>query len=265
MWIKWALILARNEEMEERRAKGLCFKCGGKFHPTLHKCPEKSLCLLILGEGETLNDEGEIVALEVEDEEEEEELEAECKLIGVLGKMGECNTMKLEARLASVDIEVLVDSGASHSFISPALTTALSLKVTPTTVKKIKLGDGHRVMSEGICKGIKLTLGSKVFEVDALVLEPGGLDMVLGVPWLSTLGMVVMDWKDLSMQFWHKGEMVTLHGQGSGQLQQGCLNSFLGGGENKWNCDGWWTQLEKEEKTVEAGQQGMKGVLKLFP
>ncbi|MCI36240.1 hypothetical protein A2U01_0057462, partial [Trifolium medium] len=27
----------RSEEMEERRAKGLCFKCGGKFHPTLHK------------------------------------------------------------------------------------------------------------------------------------------------------------------------------------------------------------------------------------
>ncbi|MCI17325.1 pentatricopeptide repeat-containing protein, partial [Trifolium medium] len=26
----------RNEEMEERRAKGLCFKCGGKYHPTLH-------------------------------------------------------------------------------------------------------------------------------------------------------------------------------------------------------------------------------------
>ncbi|MCI14289.1 pentatricopeptide repeat-containing protein, partial [Trifolium medium] len=58
----------RNEEMEERRAKGLCFKCG--------------------------------------------------------------------------------DSGASHSFISPELATALGLTVTPTTVKRIKLGDGHRVMSE---------------------------------------------------------------------------------------------------------------------
>ncbi|MCI76115.1 pentatricopeptide repeat-containing protein, partial [Trifolium medium] len=25
-----------NDEVAERRAKGLCFKCGGKFHPTLH-------------------------------------------------------------------------------------------------------------------------------------------------------------------------------------------------------------------------------------
>jgi len=29
-----------NKEMAERREKGLCFRCGGKYHPTLHKCPE---------------------------------------------------------------------------------------------------------------------------------------------------------------------------------------------------------------------------------
>ncbi|MCI69715.1 hypothetical protein A2U01_0090978, partial [Trifolium medium] len=40
--------------------------------------------VLILGDGGTVNDEGEIVALEAEDSDEEEEIEAECKLIGVL-------------------------------------------------------------------------------------------------------------------------------------------------------------------------------------
>ncbi|MCI80378.1 pentatricopeptide repeat-containing protein, partial [Trifolium medium] len=58
--------------MAERRAKGLCFKCGGKYHPTLHKCPERSLRLLILGEGETMSEDGEIVALELSEAEEEE-------------------------------------------------------------------------------------------------------------------------------------------------------------------------------------------------
>ncbi|MCI36650.1 RNA-directed DNA polymerase (Reverse transcriptase), partial [Trifolium medium] len=105
--------------MEERRAKGLCFKCGRKFHPTLLKCPEHDMRVLILGDGETVNDEGEIVAIEAEDSDKEEEIDAECKLIGVLGKMGEYNTMKLEGMLKGVDVEVLIDSGASHSFISP--------------------------------------------------------------------------------------------------------------------------------------------------
>ncbi|MCI80733.1 RNA-directed DNA polymerase (Reverse transcriptase), partial [Trifolium medium] len=60
--------------MEERKLKGLCFKCGGKYHPTLHKCPKRFLRVLILVEGETLTEEGEIVCLEeVEAESDEEE------------------------------------------------------------------------------------------------------------------------------------------------------------------------------------------------
>jgi hypothetical protein len=161
----------RSAEIEELRAKGLCFKCKGKYHPTQHKCPETSLRVLILGDGETINEDGEIVSLEVDDSETKEELEAECKVIGVLGKMGEYSTMKLEGKLSNVAVEVLIDSGASHSFISPDLATALGLAITPTDVKRIKLGDGHRVLSEGICKGVRLNLGSNTFEIDALVLE----------------------------------------------------------------------------------------------
>lgn len=78
-----------SDEMEERRAKGLCFKCGGKYHPTLHKCPERSIRVLILGDGESLNEEGEIVSMEAHNSESEEEDEAECKFIGVLESMGE--------------------------------------------------------------------------------------------------------------------------------------------------------------------------------
>jgi hypothetical protein len=45
-----------------------------------------------------------------------------------------------------------------------------------------------------------------------MVLELGGLDMVLGVSWLSTLGEVFMDWKLLTMQFLHEKRLVKLHG-----------------------------------------------------
>jgi hypothetical protein len=252
----------RSAEIEELRAKGLCFKCKGKYHPTQHKCPETSLQVLILGDGETINEDGEIVSLEVDDSETEEELDAECKVIGVLGKMGEYNTMKLEGKLSNVAVEVLIDSGASHSFISPELATALGLAITPTDVKRIKLGDGHRVLSEGICKGVRLNLGSNTFEIDALVLELGGLDVVLGVSWLSTLGKVVMDWKNLSMQFFYNGKMVTL--QSGGQTPHGCLNSFLEGMEEKLKLEGCWALLEQKH---EAGaiKKSIAEVLNAFP
>ncbi|PNX80637.1 hypothetical protein L195_g036643, partial [Trifolium pratense] len=185
-----------NNEVEERRAKGLCFKCGGKWHPTLHKCPERSLRLLVLGEGESLNEEGEIVSLEAEEDNEiEEEVEAECKLIGVLGSMGEYKTMKIGGKLENIDVVVLIDSGVSHNFISPNLATALGLAVKHVAERKIKLGDGHKVVSKGVCEGLSLILGNMKVVVDALILDLGGLDVVLGVSWLCTLGKVLMDWK----------------------------------------------------------------------
>lgn len=148
-----------NDEFEERRAKGLCFKCGGKYHPTLHKCPERALRVLILGEGETMTEEGEIVSMEDVTVESEEEVEVECKLMGVLGSMGESHTMKVEGKIQNVDLLVLIDSGASHNFISPKVTTALGLVITPTAAKSIKLGDGHKVITNGVCKGVNMKMG----------------------------------------------------------------------------------------------------------
>ncbi|MCI91096.1 enzymatic polyprotein, partial [Trifolium medium] len=59
--------------------------------------------------------------------------------MGVLGSIGESHTMKVEGRIQNVEILVLIDSGASHNFISPKVTTALGLSITPTTAKSIKL------------------------------------------------------------------------------------------------------------------------------
>ena len=69
--------------------------------------------------------------------------------------------------------------------------------------------------SEGVCKGIVVMMGSAKIIIDALVLELGSLDMVLGVSWLSTLGKVVIDGKALPMQFMYKGKMVKVLVQGS--------------------------------------------------
>ncbi|PNX92555.1 retrotransposon-related protein, partial [Trifolium pratense] len=254
-----------NDEVEERRAKGLCFKCGGKFHPTLHKCPERSMRVLILGEGEEVNEDGEIVCLKAtEIEGDEEEIEAECKLLGVLGSMGEYHTMKICGKIAGIEVVVLIDSGASHNFISPDVTTALGLPVTPTIAKSIKLGDGHRVFSQGTCEGVQIALGSESFEVDALVLDLGGLDVVLGVSWLSTLGKVVMDWKDLSMQFIHEGRTISLQAQSKMQDKQSCLNSFLEdkhrGGSDEW----WWTNHVDVAVEQATGQKEMAKLLSQF-
>ncbi|XP_057438197.1 transposon Tf2-1 polyprotein isoform X1 [Lotus japonicus] len=255
------------DEIAERRAKGLCFKCGGKYHPTLHKCPERSLRVLILGEGETIDDEGEIVMLEGDQPEDEEEEEpAALKLMGVLGCMAETQTMKLSGQVGHVELLVLIDSGASHNFISPTITSALGLTITTTHPRSIKLGDGHKVVTKGICKGIKAKLGSIEITIDALVLELGELDLVMGVSWLRTLGKVLMDWKMMTMQFIHGGQVVKLQGLGNKDSQQSNLHSFLNDTQGREKMEWWWPQLNLTEVTraVEESPHQLQALLKEF-
>lgn len=253
------------DEMAERRAKGLCFKCGGKYHPTLHKCPESSLRVLILGEGESLNDEGEIVSMEEAQSDGEEEEEVECNSMGVLGSLGGHRTMKVEGKIGHVDVLVLMDSGASHNFISPKITNALGLEITSDPSRRIKLGDGHKVPSLGVCKGIVVKLGPMQIVIDALVLELGGLDMVLGVSWLGTLGEVMMNWKALSMQFLHEGKMVKLLGQGSRQEEHSYLNTFLEDKQSRKGTKWWWSQHQQLEDAMIMVPTELMAILEQFP
>ncbi|XP_035835907.1 uncharacterized protein LOC118484116 [Helianthus annuus] len=45
-------------EWEDRRKKGLCFRCGQQYGPT-HKCPEGKLCVLLLGDDKDDTSQGE--------------------------------------------------------------------------------------------------------------------------------------------------------------------------------------------------------------
>ncbi|KAK2455764.1 hypothetical protein QL285_003186 [Trifolium repens] len=56
-------------ELMDRKARGLCFRCGERYNP-LHQCAEKQLRLVILNDDETVNDAGEIIAIELQKEDE---------------------------------------------------------------------------------------------------------------------------------------------------------------------------------------------------
>ncbi|PNX59698.1 retrotransposon-related protein [Trifolium pratense] len=160
---------------------------------------------------------------------------------------------------------VLVDSGASHNFISSKLATALELPITQMAARKrkIKLGDGHKVLSQGVCEGVKVNLGSIEVSVDALVLDLGGLDVILGVSWLCTLGQVMMDWKTLTMQFWSDGKSITLQGQRKNMAQNCYLNSFLEGRQEGLGGDWWIPQIEKANSGMSMKHE-LNGVLHQF-
>ena len=51
------------------------------------------------------------------------------------------------------------------------------------------------------CERLVVTLGRNSLQLDAYILELGGMDMILGMEWLESLGEVKVDWKKKTMSF----------------------------------------------------------------
>ncbi|KZV19296.1 peroxidase 64 [Dorcoceras hygrometricum] len=109
----------------------------------------------------------------------------------------------------------MMDSGASHNFISRKLVDVLGLPIDETVKFGVCLGDGGRVACTGICKRLVVDLRQCNILIDTYVFELGGVDLILGIDWLRTLGEVVVNWEAMRMSFKLGTETVTLTGDPS--------------------------------------------------
>ncbi|KAD6119615.1 hypothetical protein E3N88_10886 [Mikania micrantha] len=187
-------------EWEESRKKGLCYRCGQLYGPT-HRCPEGKLRVLLLGEDEDDVDIGEnLMPTNVPSTLLTEDLESPEGSCQVLEVMGSCNqlsghsTLQLEGTLLGIPICLLVDSGATHNFISK------------------RLGDGHVVVVTTQCQDLSIQVGSCFFVINALISDTGSLDLILEMDWLQSLGPVTHDWRNSWMKFIFHDSPVVLQG-----------------------------------------------------
>nr|GMD06458.1 peroxidase 64 [Ipomoea batatas] len=110
-------------------------------------------------------------------------------------------TMKFRGQIAGLDILIMVDSGASHNFISRQLTAVLQHPLEPTTTFGVRLGDGRRAESDGKYSQLHVDLGPIAMPIDCFAFPLGGVDLILGIAWLETLGDVKANWAKLTMEF----------------------------------------------------------------
>lgn len=84
---------------------------------------------------------------------------------------------------------ILIDSGVTHNFISPNFTKKAHIPTITNSNLQILLGTGIMVQGLGICKRVPLHVQGLEFIVDCIALELSGIELVLGVQWLRTLGI----------------------------------------------------------------------------
>ncbi|KAG6399690.1 hypothetical protein SASPL_141171 [Salvia splendens] len=210
------------EEYRKHLAAGTCFKCGLKYSPT-HCCPPKTLKVIV--EDDDSTDEDEETG---QDEHTNSDLATFHHLqLSELSSHGldSYQTMKFSGTIGASSIKIMVDSGASHCFIADHMATSLGLEITPTTTFSVRLGDGSKVRSGGICQNVKLGLASEEFILSCYVFPLRGVDLILGISWLASF-KVKANWRELTMEFKLSGRLVQLQGDPT-LTRRACTSSEL--------------------------------------
>ncbi|XP_024030016.1 uncharacterized protein LOC112094120 [Morus notabilis] len=192
-------------EIRTKKEKGLCYRCDGKYS-FRHRCPNRELQVLLVLEKEEVAEEQEEGAEPGDDEEV-----VELSLNSVVG-LTSPKTMKLKGVLRGKEVTVLIDSGATYNFISVDLVRKMELTVDKIGDYGVVMGTGLSVKGEGVCRGIVVSLQDIEIVEDFLPLELGSSDIILGIQWLETLGVMTVNWRSLTMKFMVGNRQVTLKG-----------------------------------------------------
>jgi hypothetical protein len=89
-------------------------------------------------------------------------------------------------------VKILFDSGATHSFISENLLGKLGLKGMETKSAYKITTPGGNISSHLLTFGVPLRLGSKVIQSNLITIKLEGMDVILGMEWM-TQHKVVLD------------------------------------------------------------------------
>ncbi|CAH9140159.1 unnamed protein product [Cuscuta epithymum] len=206
-----------NREYLDMRAKGQCFRCKQQYSP-MHVCPNKSLQILIAedDEDELSKEMNPTDCLEVDHPPADSSQIFICDLpLTALGGIDGPKTLKFLGWVANQEVVIMVDSGASHNFISEKLKDHINHPLNATHRFGVRLGDGRQEQSSGKYSQLPVNLGPVTMSLDCYLFPLGGVDIILGMAWLETLGDVTANFAKQILKFKVDDQLVQLVGDPS--------------------------------------------------
>lgn len=112
--------------------------------------------------------------------------------------------IKLLGKINGVTATMLVDSGASDSFVSSTCINQNGIRTTKSSADGVVvLADGTRHPCNGLVQGAQNSVGPYEDRIDLRAIALGKYDVVLGMPWLSHVNPTI-DWKTETVRVMHK-------------------------------------------------------------
>jgi hypothetical protein len=121
-------------------------------------------------------------------------------------------TLKLIGYIKHRKVIILVDSGSTHNFIHRHIAQETHCDIHAFNNFQIMIANGGSMKCGGRCENVRLQIGEYHLKSHMFAIEMGGCDIVLGANWLRNLGPILMDFKELTMQFDQEGHQYKFQG-----------------------------------------------------
>jgi hypothetical protein len=121
-------------------------------------------------------------------------------------------TLKLISYIKNQKVIILVDNGSTHNFIYRRIAQETHCYIHAINNFQIMIANGGSMKCGGHCENVCLQIGDYHLKSHMFAIDMGGYDIVLGADWLRTLGHILMDFTDLTMQFNQEGHQYKFQG-----------------------------------------------------
>ncbi|KAJ1437331.1 Aspartic peptidase domain superfamily [Sesbania bispinosa] len=122
-------------------------------------------------------------------------------------------SLKLWGIIKERRVIVLVDCGASHTFISTKLVQEMGLPVEETPTYYVEVGDRHKIQCKSVCKGLVLHVQGLEIQQEFFFFALQGANLVLGLDWLASLGDIEANFQQLVLKIHVGGTLKVLKGE----------------------------------------------------
>jgi hypothetical protein len=129
-----------------------------------------------------------------------------------LARISTPQTLKIEGYIKTKKVIVLIDYSSTHNFIHYKLAKALNCFIYPAPKFQVMIANGGTINCSGKFHKINITIGEYVMNSSMISIPMGGVDVVLGVQWLKSLGTVSFNFKEIFMKFSLEGKEFELKG-----------------------------------------------------
>ncbi|KAF3789788.1 hypothetical protein EJ110_NYTH17677 [Nymphaea thermarum] len=117
-------------------------------------------------------------------------------------------------RINGKKVLILLDNGATKNFLTEEAAEKCNVPYESSSPHTIIVGGGGRLKCTNMGKDVEMVVSKRPFTIDVLVIPLDGVDLILGMPWFFTLGIITWDPKNFSMTFIPDGdtEQMTVKG-----------------------------------------------------